>query len=150
VYGPAADLLGHARFLRAYSAQMALLPVDRDLGHEALEDAAALEATVYSAGGRLGFDGRRCHWRSADGEVAEFDSVYPYLGYVGRNAVLAGVDLAANGHGELEVDRYQQSGLPGLYAIGDVVSGLNQISVAVGQAAIAATHAHNQLPFVPR
>jgi thioredoxin reductase (NADPH) len=40
--------------------------------------------------------------------------------------------------------------VPGLYAIGDVVSGLNQISVAVGQAAIAATAAHNHLPFVPR
>jgi thioredoxin reductase (NADPH) len=34
----------------------------------------------------------------------------------------------------------------GLYAIGDVVCGLNQIAVAVGQAAIAATRIHNKLP----
>ena len=34
----------------------------------------------------------------------------------------------------------------GLYAIGDVVSALNQISVAVGHAAIAATAIHNRLP----
>src|SRR5690606_32689291 len=52
--------------------------------------------------------------------------------------------------GELKVDSHQQAGRPGLYAVGDVVSGLNQISVAVGQAAVAATHAHNSLPFVPR
>jgi thioredoxin reductase (NADPH) len=32
-----------------------------------------------------------------------------------------------------------------LYAAGDVVSALNQISVATGHAAIAATDIHNQL-----
>jgi thioredoxin reductase (NADPH) len=39
-----------------------------------------------------------------------------------------------------------QTRVPGLYAIGVVVSGLNQISVAVGQAALAATAVHRQLP----
>jgi len=40
--------------------------------------------------------------------------------------------------------------VPNLFAIGDIVSGLNQISVAVGQAAIAVISAHQRLPFVPR
>jgi thioredoxin reductase (NADPH) len=35
--------------------------------------------------------------------------------------------------------------IEGLFAIGDVVSGLNQISVATGHAAIAATAVHNRL-----
>jgi thioredoxin reductase (NADPH) len=35
--------------------------------------------------------------------------------------------------------------VPGLYAAGDVVAGLNQLSVATGHAAIAATHIHNDL-----
>jgi thioredoxin reductase (NADPH) len=35
----------------------------------------------------------------------------------------------------------------GLYAVGDVVVGINQISVATGQAAVAATDVHNQLPL---
>ena len=39
-----------------------------------------------------------------------------------------------------------QTSVDGLYAIGDVVSALNQISVAVGHAAIAATAIHNRLP----
>jgi thioredoxin reductase (NADPH) len=47
---------------------------------------------------------------------------------------------------ELVVDRQQETSVPGLYAIGDVVSALNQISVAVGHAAIAATAIHNRLP----
>jgi thioredoxin reductase (NADPH) len=34
----------------------------------------------------------------------------------------------------------------GLYAVGDVVVGINQISVSTGQAAVAATAVHNLLP----
>ena len=53
--------------------------------------------------------------------------------------------------GEIPVDRsHQTTGVPGLYAVGDVVSGLNQISVAVGQAAVAALDVHARLPFAPR
>jgi len=37
--------------------------------------------------------------------------------------------------------------VPGLLAAGDIVSDLNQISVAVGHAAIAATAIHNSLPY---
>jgi len=44
------------------------------------------------------------------------------------------------------VDQQQATTVPGLYAVGDVVAGLNQISVAAGQAAVAATHIHNELP----
>jgi len=48
--------------------------------------------------------------------------------------------------GFVKVDPYQRTGEPGVYAIGDIVSALNQISVAVGHAAIAATVIHNRLP----
>jgi thioredoxin reductase (NADPH) len=41
--------------------------------------------------------------------------------------------------GYLLVDRHQQTSVPGLYAAGDVVQSLSQISVAFGQAAIAAS-----------
>lgn len=162
IHGPAEGLLGHARFLRAYSRQLALLPSDRDLDGDALREAQALGIEVYPAGGQLHFDGRRCLYRQAasaghaEGDTAtgrddpQFDSVYPYLGYTARHALLEGLGLSLSEDGELEVDRHQQTRVPGLYAIGDVVSGLNQISVAVGQAAVAATHVHNQLPFVAR
>jgi thioredoxin reductase (NADPH) len=39
-----------------------------------------------------------------------------------------------------------QTRVPNLYAAGDVTLQLDQISVATGQAAIAATHIHNNLP----
>ncbi|MBW3549977.1 MAG: hypothetical protein KY442_03885 [Proteobacteria bacterium] len=47
---------------------------------------------------------------------------------------------------ELLVDAKLQTSIDGLYAIGDIVSALNQISVAVGHAAIAATAIHQRLP----
>ena len=43
------------------------------------------------------------------------------------------------------MDRHQRTTVPALYAAGDVVDELNQISVAVGHAALAATDIHNQL-----
>ncbi|HVE51793.1 MAG TPA: hypothetical protein VNB23_00270 [Ramlibacter sp.] len=43
------------------------------------------------------------------------------------------------------VDSRQRTSVQGLYAAGDVVAALNQLSVAVGHAAIAATAIHNRL-----
>ena len=40
---------------------------------------------------------------------------------------------------------HQETSVPGLYAAGDVVRGLNQISTAEGEGAIAATDVHNRL-----
>jgi thioredoxin reductase (NADPH) len=48
-----------------------------------------------------------------------------------------------DGHA-LVVDRHNQTSVDGLYAAGDTVSGLNQIVVAMGHAAVAATAIHNR------
>lgn len=42
---------------------------------------------------------------------------------------------------------HQETSIPGLYAVGDCVSALAQVSVAIGQAALAATRVHNELGF---
>ena len=52
--------------------------------------------------------------------------------------------------GNLVVDDHQRTTVRGLYAAGDVVSDLHQLSVAFGHAALAATAIHNELPFNPR
>ena len=54
-----------------------------------------------------------------------------------------GTRLDANGY--IVTDHHQRSSTDGLFAAGDVVRGLNQISVAIGEAAIAATTIHNGL-----
>jgi thioredoxin reductase (NADPH) len=150
VYGPLADTVAHGLFLRAYSSQVALLPTDTDHGVPKLDAARAAGIEVLPHGGSLGFDGEKCTYTLAGGNVETFDCVYPFLGAYTTAGLVAALGAELSDKGEIVVDRQQMTGVPGLYAIGDVVSGLNQISVAVGQAAIAATAAHNRLPFVPR
>jgi len=81
----------------------------------------------------------------AGGAPRRFDVVYSALGVTPRTelAVQAGARLDANGR--LLVGERQETSVAGLYAAGDVVRGLNQISTAEGEAAIAATDVHNAL-----
>lgn len=50
-----------------------------------------------------------------------------------------------NDTGCLSVDEHQRTSVEGLYAAGDVVRGLDQITVAQAEGAIAATAVHNYL-----
>jgi len=83
------------------------------------------------------------------GEPRSFDAVYSALGVTPRTrlAVQAGAKLDASGR--LVVNEHQETSVPGLYAAGDVVRGLNQISTAAGEGAIAATDVHNRLRNKP-
>ena len=78
------------------------------------------------------------------GEPRQFDVIYSALGMTPRTrlALAAGCELD---DGRLAVGPHQETSVPGLYAAGDVVRGLNQISTACGEAAIAATAVHNRL-----
>ncbi|MFN7109122.1 MAG: NAD(P)/FAD-dependent oxidoreductase [Brevundimonas sp.] len=79
------------------------------------------------------------------GQTRAFDLVYSALG-TSPNAELAqGLGARLSGDGRLEVDLHQTTSVPGLYAAGDVVRGLNQIAVATAEAAVAATDIHNRL-----
>ena len=149
VYGPSRAIAAHALFLRSYSSQVFLLPTDAAHGSE-FNAAQEAGVRVLTSGGNLDFDGEHCRYAAADGSITTFDTVYPFLGaYTTADmAALAGARLSETR--ELIVDAQQMTHVPNLFAIGDIVSGLNQISVAVGQAAIAATAAHRRLPFVPR
>ena len=147
VYGPARAIGSHARFLRTFSSRVFALPADGGDGGETGEDARAA-GIAWLGAGELRFDGRRCHWQRA-GDAVALDTVYCYLGS-DATLPLDGLEVERTGSGEVVVDRHQQTCVPRLYAIGDLAGGLNQISVAVGHAAIAATHAHGQLPDTPR
>lgn len=74
------------------------------------------------------------------------DAAYVALGsVVNDSAYRSFKTLQRNPDGYLQVGSHQELQVPGLYAVGDCVEGLAQIAVASGQAAVAATHAHNQL-----
>lgn len=61
-------------------------------------------------------------------------------------SALSGLNVKTDAAGKLMVESSMETSIHGLFAAGDVVSGLNQISVAVGHAAVAATAIHHRLP----
>ncbi len=79
----------------------------------------------------------------ADGSAHAFDVIYAAAG--SRPALDLAVALGArcDERGGIVVDDHCRSSVPGLYAAGEVVSALDQIAVAFGHAAIAATAIHN-------
>jgi thioredoxin reductase (NADPH) len=137
-----------ARFLTTYSDRVTLIHVG---GADALPPAerarlaqdgiAVVEAPVES----VALENRRITALCFNGAPREFDVIYSALGVTPRTqlAVKAGARLEPGGR--LVVGDHQETSVPGLYAAGDVVRGLNQISTAEGEAAIAATDIHNRL-----
>ena len=81
----------------------------------------------------------------SDGKELRFDVIYPMLGESPRSGLATQLGARCNKDGKLIVDRHQRTTVPALYAAGDVVDELNQISVAMGHAAVAATDIHNRL-----
>lgn len=136
-----------ALFLRGYTRDVTLIAPDTD--HK-LDDAcrAALDdAGIRRIDGPCGdyrIDGDRFVVRTADGDIA-FDSVYPALGSRIRSELAVAAGARATDDGCLEVDDHQRTSVPGLFAAGDVVKGLDQISHAMGEAGVAATTIRNLL-----
>lgn len=79
------------------------------------------------------------------GRVCRFDVLYSALGATPQSRLAQDLGAAEDETGCLVVDGHQQTSVDGLYAAGDLVRGLNQISIAQGEAAIAATAIHNRL-----
>ena len=68
------------------------------------------------------------------------------FGVTPQTALALGVGAACDADGRLVADDHRETSIPNLFAAGDMVRGLNQIGVAVGEAALAATAIHNRLP----
>ena len=79
------------------------------------------------------------------GEPRRFDALYSALGVTPRIKLAVDAGARMDAEGCLLVGAHQETSVPGLYAGGDVVRGLNQISTAEGEGAIAATDVHNRL-----
>lgn len=80
-----------------------------------------------------------------DGEERRFDTLYPALGSNANSELVAQLGLDLDEERCIMTDKHQRLGMKGLYAAGDIVAALDQISVAMGHAAIAATTIHNDL-----
>lgn len=147
IYAPVDDAIRHALFMRTFSCSVAAVPSEPgEPSAERAAEARAAGITVLPRATSLQHDGTCCVFTLEDGSVHRFDTVYPVLGGDSQSDLACALGAEVDECGELIVDVRMQTSVDGLYAIGDVVNALNQISVAVGHAAIAATALHNRLP----
>lgn len=135
-----------AAFLRTYSDRVALIHVGAAEALTCRDELARLGIELVCGSiDDVQLENDRVTALSWGGTFRSFDLVYSALG-TSPNAGLAEALGARLGEdGRLVTDLHQQTSVPGLYAAGDVVRGLNQIAVATAEAAVAATDIHNRL-----
>lgn len=147
VLGADSDGVAEALFLRGYSDDITLLTLvlcelhegdRRDLADAGIDNVP----TPVSA---FAFDNDAVRVTLEGGRSLAFDTLYAALGSNTNTELIDAMGLMLDGDACVLTDKHQRLGMRGLYAAGDVVSGLDQISVAMGQAAVAATTIHNDL-----
>ena len=136
-----------AQFIRGYTADLTLVSPqgDHDLSEQcsnALEKAGI--ARVAGPCGGFAIEGDKIAFDTAQGRM-EFDSMYPALGSVVRSGLARSCGAEVSDEDCIKVDDHLETSVPGLFAAGDVVIGLDQISHAMGQAGVAATTIRNHL-----
>jgi len=152
VIGDSEHAAAEALFLRTYTGALTLLMVGDTPGlspdtRRAL-DAAGIGVSHLGIGSLHLQDDGVTALSTEDGQVHRFDAVYTAFGTTSQTQLAKALDARLDAAGRLYVSEHQETSIGGLFAAGDVVRGLNQISVADGEAAIAATAVHNRLPRV--
>jgi thioredoxin reductase (NADPH) len=146
VLGSGPGAVREATFLKTFSSDVTLIADEpQRLDQQALDLAHSSGIAVVKdiRGMRILDEGYEVTTR--DGSTVVFDSVYPALGCSIRSGLAEGLGIRLDELGHIATDNHQQTNRQGVYAAGDVVHSLNQLAVAFGQAAIAATAIHNGL-----
>jgi thioredoxin reductase (NADPH) len=149
VMGRLEQALKKALFLRTYARTITLLVLDDPIRLNAqqkqlLKAAGICEpmAPVIDLTAR----GDLIEADLANGTRIEADILYPAMGARVHSELAIELGARANPNGCLMVDDKQRTSVPNLYAAGDVTLELHQLAVSFGQAAVAATDIHNNLP----
>ncbi|HYX47221.1 MAG TPA: NAD(P)/FAD-dependent oxidoreductase [Sphingomicrobium sp.] len=147
VIGSDSHGVAEALFIRSYTADVTLIASDTALKLGSEDQQKLKEAGIDCVDGpaqAVAITGDCIVVDTAEGHHA-FDSVYPALGSDSHTqlGVMAGARLAEDGC--FLCDDHQRTSVPGLYAAGDVVHGLDQISHAMGEGGVAATTIRNDL-----
>jgi thioredoxin reductase (NADPH) len=151
--GSGAAVARHALFLRTFSPHISVFLHGES--PESLGDYAAVLArknVAIHAARVVGFEANdqqsvhgACGIFLEDGSSHKLDVLYSALGCNVQLAPVQHIGLKVDDAGYIVTDGAQKTSIPGIYAAGDITSQLNQISIAFGQAAIAAINVHNEL-----
>jgi thioredoxin reductase (NADPH) len=147
VIGSDSHGVAEALFLRSYTADLTLIAPDKSLRLNAddyrLLKQAGIDCVdgpaqaVAIPDGCIVVDTAEGHYR--------FDSIYPALGSDTHTQLAEMVGAGLSEEHCIKVDPHQRTSVSGLYAAGDVVIGLDQISHAMGEGGVAATTIRNDL-----
>lgn len=85
------------------------------------------------------------HIALSNGDTEHFDVAYAAQRPQPRSQLGSAMGAEVDAHGNLVIDMHGATRIRGLYAAGDVVSGLDQMVVAASHGATAATAIHNLL-----
>jgi thioredoxin reductase (NADPH) len=147
VIGSDSHGVAEALFIRSFTADITLIAPDKALDlppddHRKLQDAgiACVDGPAQAVAAA-----KECIVIETAQGTFTFDSVYPALGSDTHTqlAEMLGANLSEDDC--IKVDDHQRASIAGLYAAGDVVLGLDQISHAMGEGGVAATTIRNDL-----
>ena len=147
VIGTGAKGAAEAQFLRSFTPDLTLFSPDGPHELSSDERARLTEAGIAMVDGPVkaiepGTDSIAI---VAVGKRREFASLYPALGSDTHTQLAEMLGARLNEQGCIAIDAHQRTNVPGLYAAGDVVIGLDQISHAMGHGGVAATTIRNDL-----
>ena len=147
VIGSGSHGVAEAVFIRSYTADVTLIAPDTALKLGPEDQRKLKDAGIDCVDGpaqAVAITGDCIVVDTAEGHHT-FDSVYPALGSDTHTQLgdMLGADLAKDGC--FLCDDHQRTSVAGLYAAGDVVHGLDQISHAMGEGGVAATTIRNDL-----
>ena len=147
VIGSDSHGVAEAVFLRGFTADVTLIAPDKALKLKPDDQEKLKAAKIECVDGpaqAVAISSDFIVVDTAEGHFT-FDSVYPALGSDTHVQLAEQSGAALNELGCIAVDSHQRTSVPGMYAAGDVVIGLDQISHAMGEGGVAATTIRNDL-----
>ena len=147
VIGSDSHGVAEAVFIRSFTADVTLIAPDKAMNLKADDQKQLKDARIACVDGpaqAVAISNEFIVVDTAEGHYT-FDSIYPALGSDTHTqlAEMVGAELSKNQC--IVVDSHMRTSVPGLYAAGDVVIGLDQISHSMGQGGVAATTIRNDL-----
>lgn len=133
-----------ATFIRDYSNSVTLIPSDGSVA-VAGDGIKVLRSPMKG----LAVSDSEVVVTLENGETCHFDTLYVALGTSARTDLAAGLGVRLAEGGCIVVDAKQKTSIESVYAIGDITDGLDQIAVAMGEGAVAATAIHKELSAEP-
>jgi thioredoxin reductase (NADPH) len=149
VLGSTMRAVAEARFLKSFTTSISIVTLgclpewdaetDRMLIDEGIDVLKSpLIAATREGGGEMNLtleEGRRLS------QVV----LYSALGVGPRCSLAAQLDIAMEEDGRIAIGAHQETSVAGCYGVGGVVTGLNQLGVAMAQGEVAAVAVHNSL-----